>query len=100
MKIRLKNSAMILMLIASTYLSASPEHDNVKALVETGEILSLEVILEKSRKIKNGKVIDIEFESKNGLNIYEIELLSPKGIVFELKFNAQTGEHLSTEKED
>ena len=68
--------------------------------MESGDILALEVILKKAREIQAGKVLEVELETKKDKKVYEIELLNPDGIVFELKFDARTGKHLSTEKED
>ena len=87
-------------IILSTPLYADDDNDEAKRLVESGEILTLEVILKKARDIQSGKVLEVELERKRSKRIYEIELLAPNGTVFELKFDAKTGEHLSTEKEN
>ncbi len=89
-----------LLIIISIPLFADDDHDKAKRLVESGEILALEIVLKKAREIQAGKVLEVELESENNNMIYEIELLSPDGIVFELKFDAKTGKHLSTEKEN
>ena len=89
-----------LVVILSTPLYADDDNDEAKRLVESGEILALEVILNKARDIQLGKVLEVELERKRSKRIYEIELLAPNGTVFELKFDAKTGEHLSTEKEN
>ena len=89
-----------LVVILSTPLYADDDNDEAKRLVESGEILALEVILKKARDIQLGKVLEVELERKRSKRVYEIELLSPNGTVFELKFDAKTGEHLSTEKEN
>lgn len=84
----------------SVSLYADDDHEEAKRLVESGEILALEDVLKSARKIQPGKVLEVELETKKGKKIYEIELLNSDGIVFELKFDAKTGKHLSTEKED
>ena len=84
----------------SISLYADDDHEEAKRLVESGEILALEDVLKSARKIQPGKVLEVELETKKGRKIYEIELLNSDGIVFELKFDAKTGKHLSTEKED
>jgi len=88
------------LIIVASPLFADDDNDQAKRLVESGEILALEVILKKAREIQEGKVLEVELERKMTKRIYEIELLASDGTVFELKFNAKTGEHLSTEKED
>ena len=84
----------------SLSLYADDDHEDAKRLVESGEILALEDVLKNARKIQPGKILEVELETKKGKKIYEIELLNSDGIVFELKFDAKTGNHLSTEKED
>lgn len=79
---------------------ADDDHDQAKRLMDAGDILPLKVILQKARKTHQGKVLEVELEKKKGIKIYEIELLTSDGQVIELKFNAHTGEHLSTEIED
>lgn len=100
MKNSLKLIVTSLLIFLSTPLFADDDHDEAKRLMESGEILALEVVLKKAREIQAGKVLEVELESENNNMIYEIELLSTDGIVFELKFDARTGKHLSTEKEN
>jgi uncharacterized membrane protein YkoI len=97
----------IIMLLTSYLLSAAfssayadDDQDKAKRMMDAGDILPLKVILQKARDIQPGKVLDVEIENKNGKKIYEIELLNPEGRVIELKFDARTGKHLSTENED
>lgn len=100
----MKNSFKIiiscLLVLLSIPLFADDDHDEAKRLMESGEILALEIVLKKAREIQPGKVLEVELETKKNKMIYEIELLSTDGIVFELKFDARTGKHLSTEKEN
>ncbi len=100
MKNSLKLLTLSLLIILSVPLYADDDNDEAKRLVDSGEILELEVVLQKAREIQPGKVLEVELERKKGKRIYEIELLAPNGTVFELKFDAKTGKHLSTEKED
>ena len=89
-----------LLIVFSVTTFASDDHDEAKHLLETGEILALEAILEKVRLVQSGTIIEVELEKDHGKIIYEIELLISDGKVLELKFDAKTGEHLSTEIED
>ncbi|MCK4865846.1 MAG: PepSY domain-containing protein [Gammaproteobacteria bacterium] len=100
MKNSIKLLTISLLIILSVPLYADDDNDEAKRLVESGEILELEVVLQKAREIQTGKILEVELEKKAGKIIYEIELLTPNGTVFELKFDAKTGKHLSTEKED
>jgi uncharacterized membrane protein YkoI len=87
-------------LVVSASLYADDDHEQARRLVESGEILSLQEILDKVREIEPGKVLEVELEKKKNKMIYEIELLNTEGLVLELKFDAKSGQHLSTEKED
>jgi uncharacterized membrane protein YkoI len=100
MKNWIKFILVSLSLVMSASLYADDDHEQARRLLESGEILSLQEILEKVREIEPGKVLEVELEKKKRKMIYEIELLNPEGLVLELKFDAKSGQHLSTEKED
>ena len=92
---------LILSLITcSRFAAASDDHDRAKRLLDSGDILPLETILKKVRAIQPGKILEVEFETEHGQKIYEIEILEADGEVVELKIDATTGKHLSTEIEN
>ena len=95
-----KFSVIIFLLVISVSAYADDDQNEARRLAESGKILTLEIILDKARKIQPGKVLEVEFETKKGKKIYEIEILSTNGIVLELKLDAQTGNLISNEKED
>lgn len=72
----------------------------VRELSESGEILSLEKIIESAKTIKAGDFLEIELERKKGFYMYEVEILDNNGQVWELKFNAKTGELIKVERDD
>lgn len=77
------------------------DHERAKRLQQSGEILSLEKIVERARVLyPKGKILEIEFKDKSGRLMYEIEILDKRGVVNELMFDARTGEHLETKLED
>ena len=65
-----------------------------------GDILSLEQILEQARQHRSGRVLETELERKGERYIYEIELLDDSGEVWEMKFDATSGELVKEEQED
>jgi len=65
-----------------------------------GDILSLEQILEQARQHRPGRVLETELERKGGRYIYEIELLDDGGEVWEMKFDATSGELIKEKQED
>lgn len=100
MKTLSKQLAIALLLLLTTMVQADDDHEQAKRLLEAGNILALEIILQKVRHIQSGKILEVELESEDGKNIYEVELLTDEGRILELVFDAQTGEHLATENED
>lgn len=100
MKNRFKFIFTSLLIILSSAVFADDDYNEAKRLVELGEIVELEAILKKAREIQEGKVLEVELETKHNKKIYEIELLNTNGVVFKLKFDARTGKHISTKKEN
>lgn len=95
-------AAFLLSLLIPVTQSSYAEESLAKAraLSESGEILSLEQIIASAKSIKSGDFLEIELERKHGTYIYEVELLDNKGQVWELKFNAKSGELIKVERDD
>jgi len=85
------NIGIILILMLS-FQNKAEDYNDARILANRGKILPLETILSRLYKLEKGNVIEVELEEKNALLIYEIELLTTKGIVYKYIFNAQTGE--------
>ena len=81
-------------------LSQADTHDHAKALQEQGDILPLEQILEQARQSHPGRVLETELERKRGSYVYEVEILDDSGEVWEMEFDAASGELLKQEQED
>jgi len=79
---------------------ADNDHEEARRLLESGDILSLESVLQKARAIQPGKILEVELETEKTQKVYEIELLTSDGRILELLFDARTGKHLSTKAED
>lgn len=93
-------SVLILILFAGTSLAlADDDHDRAKQLKEAGEILPLERIVEMAKKDRSGQLLEAELKEKKGRLIYELELLDKEGIVWELKYDAKSGELLKEKQE-
>lgn len=76
------------------------EHEAVRELMQQGDILPLEQILEQARQHRTGRVLETELEQQRGGYIYEVEILDDNGEVWEMKFDAASGELLEQELED
>ena len=79
--------------------SFADDHDEAYELMQSGEILPLETILEITRKQVHGRVLEVELESEDKRLIYELEVLDQKGVVWELKVDAKTGSVIEKEQD-
>ncbi len=89
-----------LLLTQAWILRADSDYDEARRLQQSGDILSLEVILEKLRPEYSGKVLEVDLETKSGQFVYELEILGDDGIVRELIVDAKTGVLLHSERDD
>tara|TARA_R110001592_G_C13178807_1_gene750612 strand:+ start:1913 stop:2236 length:324 start_codon:yes stop_codon:yes gene_type:complete len=99
MTIKLKRTSLLVSIIGSAALLASlsfsssaGDHEKVRDLVQSGNILPLETILERLKEKSSGRVIEVELEHKQGRLIYEIEQIDEHGVVREYDFDAANGE--------
>jgi len=70
-----------------------------RKLRASGQILSLEIIHEKAKAIKSGKILETELEVKGSQYIYEVELVDDKGLVWEVDLDAKTGKLIKLEED-
>ena len=96
----LRTVILILLSIQTSLTLADGDHDEARRLSQSGDILSLQVILEKLRPRYPGKVLEVELERKSGRLIYELEILSKDGVVLELYIDAKTGDVLRSKVDD
>lgn len=86
--------------LAPLVVSADDDHEQARRLLEAGEVLPLEAVIERVQTVQPGTVIDAELEREDDRLIYEIELLDRHGIVHEVLIDAATGGVLETETGD
>lgn len=81
--------------------SAAEGYDpaEAKALVKQGAILPMKTIVAKAEKLKAGRLLEAGLRKKHDRYVYDVEILDAGGIVWELKFNAATGDLLEMEEE-
>jgi len=96
----LRALVIVLMLVQPILVQADSDHDEARRLQQSGDILSLELILEKLRPKYSGKVLEVELETKSRQIVYEIEMLGDDGIVRKLVVDARTGELLHSKRDD
>ena len=85
-------------LLATSALASSTDQERATQAVQTGDILSLRVILERLEQTQPGQVLDVEFEQKKGVWIYELKILKAGGRLQKLKVDAKTGEIISNKE--
>jgi len=78
-------------------LADDVSQQTARKLVSSGQILSLEEIHEKALLIKSGRIIETELERKKSRFVYEVELVDDKGLVWEIKLDAKTGQLIKLE---
>ncbi|VAX09645.1 hypothetical protein MNBD_GAMMA25-2394 [hydrothermal vent metagenome] len=89
----------LLYLLSTGLLLADNDHDLARELKQAGDILPLEKILKKVEKLHPGHVLEVELEKEDQRYTYEIETVDKNGSVWEMQFDAKTGELLNSKKE-
>ncbi len=98
----------IMRVLLASFMILSPLHtamaddDYIEArrLLDSGEILPLEVILGNVRQIFPGKVLEVELEKEDHKIVYEIEVLGGDGVIEEIYIDAKTGKQLFSKEDD
>jgi len=79
---------------------ADDDYIEARRLLDSGDILPLEIILKNVRQIFPGKVLEVELEKEDKKIVYEIEILGDDGVIKEVYIDAKTGKHLFTKEDD
>jgi hypothetical protein len=79
--------------------AAPTDFDRALGAVERGEIKRLSEILPRIEAEFAGRAIETEIETDNGRWVYEIDILTTDGRLFEVDVDAVTGETISVEEE-
>ena len=99
MNTTIKTALGALAVALSISAAAADDHDRIRELRRAGEILPLERILENARAEHPGRVIEAELKRRDDGYAYEIEVIDHAGIVWELLYDADTGELIRSEQE-
>lgn len=71
-------------------------HERIRQAMLRGEIIPLQRVLAVAQKRRPGDVLEVELKvRKDGLMIYEIEMLTAQGAVRKLDVDPRTGELLA-----
>ena len=70
------------------------DHDEIKQLRETGQILPMGEVMASAQTVQPGQLVEAELEREDGDYLYEIKILAADGTVHKLELDAATGEVL------
>ncbi|QBF26128.1 peptidase [Pseudomonas tructae] len=99
---RTAQTVLIALLALSSLVSARDlDQDEALQLREQGIILPLEHLLKDALgRYPGATLLEAELEEKHGRYEYEVELLTPEGVVREIKLDASNGALLKDEEDD
>ena len=93
--------ALALMTVCSLALARDLDQDEALELRQKGVILPLEHLLEAALgRYPGARLLEAELEEKHERYEYEVELLTPAGVVREIKLDARTGALIKDEEDD
>ncbi|MGH8728491.1 MAG: PepSY domain-containing protein [Burkholderiales bacterium] len=88
-------------LLAAAPAFADDDSKEAKRLLEAKEILPLENIIKKSAELyPGGRVIETELDDGFNRHVYEVEIVDARGVVWDVDFDAKTGEVIKSEQDD
>jgi len=86
-------SLIATVLFAAVPVLADQDHDRVRQLRATGQILALETIIANHRRQHpGGQLLEAELEFEQGRYVYELKMLGDDGVVREFEYDARSGE--------
>lgn len=91
---------LLLTLFAAPALADRDDHDRARRALEAGEILPLSDIIAAATAVRPGRVIEVDLERDDGRWVYELELVSPQGRLYEMEIDAASGTVLEVEHEE
>ncbi|MFV3326946.1 PepSY domain-containing protein [Pseudomonas sp. NY15372] len=93
--------AFALLATCSLAVARDLDQDEALELRQTGVILPLEQLLESALgRYPGARLLEAELEEKHERYEYEVELLTPDGVVREIKLDARNGMLLKDEEDD
>lgn len=83
--------------VAWAHEGEESDWDTAVRLAREGRIVSLESVIVDARGRQPGRLLEVEFEREDGRWTYEVEILDRRGRVWELYYDAASGELLRHE---
>jgi uncharacterized membrane protein YkoI len=101
---RLAGCSLIIVLSAAVTLSVAArdiDQDEALRLRQQGDIMALEKLLGIATSLYPGaRLLEAELEEDDDIFIYEVELITSKGVVREIEIDARSGRILKDEEDD
>ena len=95
-----RRMALLLLAFCSAVMARDLDQDEALRLRQQGVILPLEQLLQQAMdRYPGAKLLEAELEEKHNIYLYDVELLTPEGVVRELHIDATDG-RLLKDKED
>jgi len=89
--------AVAVLCAAPGALASEGDHERARQAVKRGEVLPLDVMVDRLSRIAPGKLIDVEFERDDGRWVYEFTVLQADGVIREIEMDARTARVLEIE---
>ena len=80
----------VLLVMGSPLASERLDHDEIKQLRETGQILPMEQVMGSAQAEQPGQLVEAELEREDGAYRYEIKILAADGTIHKLSLDAAT----------
>lgn len=91
---KLISAAVLVSVLGSGVAIAGMNHNEIFELRQSGQILSMEDVLQQARAIQPGQLIEAELEREDGSYVYELKIIDEQGRLHKLELDAKTGEVL------
>ncbi len=89
---------LVLLVAGGAFAGDRLDHDEIKQLRETGQILAMGEVMASAQTVQPGQLVEAELEREDGAYLYEIKILAADGTVHKLYLDAATGEVIEREE--
>jgi uncharacterized membrane protein YkoI len=91
---------LALFLATSAARSDDDDQELARRLVQDGRIRPLADIVAAVRPEVPGEILEVEFDTENGVYVYKLKILQADGKVEEVEVDAESGKVIKIEDED
>ncbi|NDR58852.1 peptidase [Pseudoruegeria sp. M32A2M] len=92
-----KHLCVLLILFFAGPAIAESDHDLAREAASRHEILPLATVMQDVSERYSATPLEVELERENGQYVYEFEMITPEGRIFEILVDAATGDILEEE---